>query len=57
MRVTTERLVLREFVEEDWAALLGYHKFIAQQEEEKPRLKYQLAVTLKVVGCVGLWYA
>jgi hypothetical protein len=56
MRVTTERLVLREFVEEDWAALLGYHKFIAQQEE-KPRLKCRLAVTLKVVGCVGLWYA
>ena len=73
MILTTERLVLREFVEDDWVAVLGYQQnplylryyewtdrspgdarefvrmFLAQQREV-PRLKFQLAATLKADG-------
>jgi len=73
MILTTERLVLREFVEDDWVAVLGYQQnplylryyewtdrtsddarefvrmFLAQQQEV-PRLKFQLASTLKADG-------
>jgi RimJ/RimL family protein N-acetyltransferase len=73
MRLVTERLVLREFVECDWPDILAYQThprylryyewtertpgavqdfvnvFLAQQQEQ-PRTKYQLAVTLKATG-------
>lgn len=73
MILTTERLVLREFVEDDWVAVLSYQQnplylryyewtdrtpddarefvrmFLAQQQEV-PRLKFQLASTLEVGG-------
>ena len=45
MILTTERLVLREFVGGDWVTVLEHHKFIVQQKV-KPRFKYQLAVML-----------
>jgi ribosomal-protein-alanine N-acetyltransferase len=71
--LTTERLVLREFGESDWPAVLAYQSkplysryyehtdrtpeavrefvqmFLTQQEED-PRLRYQLAVVLKATG-------
>ena len=70
MKITTERLILREFVFEDWPAVLAYQSnprylryyawldrepeevqefvrmFIANQQAS-PRLKFQLAITLK----------
>lgn len=73
MLLTTARLILREFVAEDWPAVLAYQSdprylryyhwtgrtpaevqafvgmFLAQQQVE-PRLKRQLAVTLKDTG-------
>jgi RimJ/RimL family protein N-acetyltransferase len=73
MNLTTDRLVLREFVEDDWPAVLAYQSnplylryyewtertpegvrefvqmFLAQQQEV-PRRKFQLAVTLKTTG-------
>ncbi len=73
MQLTTERLVLREFAEDDWPAVLTYQSdprylryyawtgrteeevrafvrmFISHQEEQ-PRRKFQLAVTLRGDG-------
>ena len=73
MELMTERLRLREFVTDDWRAVLAYHSdpryqrfyelteqtergardfvamFLAQQQSQ-PRLKFQLAVTLKATG-------
>ena len=70
MELLTERLVLREFVADDWAAVLAYQRdarylrlyewtersaedvrafvglFVAQQQEQ-PRARFQLAVTLR----------
>ena len=73
MILTTERLDLRDFVEEDWLAVLAYQKnplylryyawvdrtpeqvrdfvrmFLAHQQSV-PRIKFQLASTLKATG-------
>ena len=73
MVINTERLVLREFVEDDWPAVLAYQQkplylryyewtertpegarefvqmFLANQQEI-PRIKFQLAATLKTTG-------
>ena len=73
MILTTERLVLRDFTEEDWPAVLAYQKnplylryytwmdrtpeevrefvwmFLVHQQSV-PRLKFQLASTLKTTG-------
>ena len=73
MILATERLVLREFVEDDWPAVLAYQQnplylryyewtertpegarefvrmFLAQQQQA-PRIKFQLAATLKSTG-------
>lgn len=73
MELITERLLLREFVDEDWKAVLEYQSnplylryyawterkeaevrefvgwFLTNQQEQ-PRTKYQLAVTLKEDG-------
>lgn len=73
MKLETERLILRDFVEDDWHAMLAYTSdplylryndpiegtkeraqefigwFLAQQKEE-PRIKFQLAITLKSNG-------
>jgi RimJ/RimL family protein N-acetyltransferase len=70
MKLETERLILRDFVEDDWHAMLAYNSdplylryndsiegtqervqefigwFLAQQKED-PRIKFQLAITLK----------
>ena len=73
MILTSERLILREFVEDDWEAVLAYQQeplylrycewnsrtpdqvrefiqiFLDHQKQE-PRLKFQLAITLKSSG-------
>ncbi len=73
MDIITERLRLREFVADDWRAVLAYQSdpryqrfyelteqteqgardfvamFLAQQQAQ-PRIKFQLAVTLKATG-------
>lgn len=75
MKIETERLILRDFVKEDWRRVLEYQSdplylryyewtkedrtpeavqefvgwFMAHQEQE-PRFKFQLAVTLKSNG-------
>jgi RimJ/RimL family protein N-acetyltransferase len=73
MILATERLVLREFVKDDWPAVLAYQQnplylpyyewtertpegarefvrmFLAQQQQI-PRIKFQLASTLKTTG-------
>lgn len=81
MRIATDRLILREFVSDDWPAVLAYQRdprylrfyrwtdrtetevrdfvqmFVGQQEQE-PRRKFQLAITLtddeRVVGDCGI---
>ncbi len=81
MQFETGRLILRDFVDADWPAVLAYQSdprylriygltgrraeevqefvaiFLAQQEE-RPRFKYQLAVTLRedgrLIGNCGL---
>jgi RimJ/RimL family protein N-acetyltransferase len=81
MRIITERLILREFTEQDWPAVLAYQTdplylryyewtgrtpeevqafigmFLAQQRAQ-PRIKFQLAVTLKtdnqLIGNCGI---
>ena len=81
MRLTTARLVLREFLITDWPDVLAYQRdprylqfypwtdrteadvrefvqmFLAQQEEQ-PRRKFQLAVTLqdsgRLIGSCGI---
>ncbi|HLO16012.1 MAG TPA: GNAT family protein [Anaerolineales bacterium] len=73
MILITERLILRDFVEADWVAVLAYQQnplylhynewtsrtaedvrefiqiFLAHQKQD-PRIKFQLAVTLKSTG-------
>jgi RimJ/RimL family protein N-acetyltransferase len=73
MNLTTDRLILREFDESDWPAVLAYQSdprylryyhwteqtpegaqefvamFLAQQQQQ-PRLKFQLALVLKETG-------
>ncbi len=75
MHLVTKRLILREFIENDWQAVLAYQRdsrylqfyewterseddvrafvrrFIEQQEE-LPRTKFQLAITLKTDGAL-----
>jgi RimJ/RimL family protein N-acetyltransferase len=81
MQLTTERLILREFKEDDWRAVLAYQRdplylryydweerspkavqnfvqmFIAHQQR-RPRIKFQLAITLKdtkqLIGNCGI---
>ena len=81
MEITTERLFLREFKQEDWPVVMAYQRdplylryyewtdrtpaavqefiqmFLAQQQEQ-PRIKFQLAVTLKstrqLIGNCGI---
>ena len=73
MLLTTERLNLREFVEEDWPAVLAYQqkseylkyyewtgrsaedvrdfvRMFLDQQQAKPRTKFQLAITLQSTG-------
>jgi RimJ/RimL family protein N-acetyltransferase len=73
MNLVTERLVLREFAEEDWPAILAYQsnplylcyyewtertpeavreflQMFLDQQQETPRSKFQLAITLKSTG-------
>ena len=73
MKLETERLILRDFVPEDWQRVLEYqsdplylryyewmertpeavHEFVGwflEQQKQDPRLKFQLAVTLKSNG-------
>jgi [ribosomal protein S5]-alanine N-acetyltransferase len=73
VQLTTQRLILREFKSEDWAAVLAYQsqplylryyastertpeavqefvKWFTDQQLEEPRIKRQLAVTLKSTG-------
>ena len=73
MILTTERLVLREFLESDWQAVLAYQsnplylryyawtertpeevrqfvQMFLDQQQQDPRLKFQLAVVLKSTG-------
>lgn len=79
--IETERLILREFVAEDWQAILAYQrderylrfypqsdsseteaqqfvKMFLQQQAEKPRRKFQLAITLqgedRAIGTCGI---
>ena len=70
MKIETERLILREFVMEDWERILEYQSdplylryyewtertpesvqefvgWFLDNQKEQPRLKFQLAVTLK----------
>jgi len=81
MQITTERLALREFGEEDWPVVLAYQsdprylRFYAwerrtaeevrafvqmfiDQQRERPRRKYQLAITLRpgeqLIGNCGI---
>jgi RimJ/RimL family protein N-acetyltransferase len=81
MQITTERLVLREFVEGDWPVVLAYQtdprylrfygwtgrtaydvrdfvQMFIDQQQEQPRRKHQLAITLKpnrqLIGNVGI---
>lgn len=73
MELTTERLILREFSESDWSAILAYQghplylryyewtertpeavrefaQMFLDQQQAKPRLKFQFAVILKTTG-------
>ena len=73
MRLETERLAMREFVWDDWGAILAYQRdarylryyewtertpeqvqgfvqMFLEQQQEQPRRKFQLAVTLKSSG-------
>jgi [ribosomal protein S5]-alanine N-acetyltransferase len=75
MELWTPRLHLREFVEEDWPAVLAYQsdprylryyewesrdeqcvreflQMFFRQQSEEPRLKFQLAVTLRENGAL-----
>jgi [ribosomal protein S5]-alanine N-acetyltransferase len=81
MKLTTERLILREFTENDWPEVLAYQndarylrfypwtertpedaqKFVQmflKQQAAQPRIKFQLAVTLKtnhqLIGNCGI---
>jgi [ribosomal protein S5]-alanine N-acetyltransferase len=73
MELTTDRLILREFIKQDWPAVLAYQNdrlylryyhwtgrtaedvqsFIQRvitRQHEQPRIKFQLAITLKSSG-------
>ncbi len=73
MDLTTDRLILRDFVEADWPAVLGYQSdarylryyewtgrtpaavkafvgLFLEQQAATPRIKFQLAITLKETG-------
>jgi RimJ/RimL family protein N-acetyltransferase len=73
MILTTERLVLRDFIESDWPAVLAYQsdplylryydwtertpeavrefvQMFLDHQVEVPRIKFQLAITLKETG-------
>ena len=73
MELITERLILREFVESDWEAMLAYENkplylryyewttrtkegvqefigWFTAQQQDNPRYKYHLVVTLKDTG-------
>jgi [ribosomal protein S5]-alanine N-acetyltransferase len=73
MQLTTARLILREFIADDWPAVLAYQsdprylryyawtgrtpdevqvfvRMFLDQQAEQPRLKFQLALTLKSNG-------
>src|SRR5512134_856481 len=73
MLLTTERLRLREFVEDDWPAVLAYQTnplylryyewtgrteaevrafvgMFLEHQKQQPRIKFQLAVTLRADG-------
>ncbi len=73
MILTTQRLVLRDFVKEDWPAVLAYQQkplylrfypwaerrpenvqemieMWLSQQQETPRVKFQLAATLRITG-------
>ena len=73
MQLTTERLTLRDFVADDWRAVLAYQSdprylkyykwahrtpgavqefvgWFLDQQKAQPRIKFQLAVTLKETG-------
>jgi [ribosomal protein S5]-alanine N-acetyltransferase len=81
MRIETERLILRDFVKEDWQRVLEYQSdplylryyewtsrtpeavqefvgWFLDHQEQKPRIKFQLAVTLKstnqLIGNCGI---
>ena len=81
MRITTERLLLREFVTDDWPAVLAYQRdpqfllfypwtgrteaevrdfvrMFLDQQAERPRRKFQLAITCpdggQVIGNCGI---
>ena len=81
MRIITERLVLREFVIDDWPAVLAYQRdprylrfypwtnrteaqvrdfveMFVQQQAERPRCKFQFAITFpnddRVIGNCGI---
>lgn len=81
MQITTDRLVLREYVSEDWPDVLAYQRnpqylryypwnnrteeevrdfvrIFVDQQNESPRKKYQLAVTLldsgELIGSCGI---
>ncbi len=81
MELFTDRLILRDFVYEDWPAVLAYQRdprylryyewtdrtpddvqrfvqMFLEQQQAQPRLKYQLAMTLKstgqLIGDVGI---
>ena len=81
MILTTKRLVLREFAEEDWSAVLAYQsnpqyllyydwtqrteqdvrefvQMFITRRQEKPRTKFQLAITLapggQLIGNCGI---
>jgi [ribosomal protein S5]-alanine N-acetyltransferase len=86
MFLSTKQLILREFMPEDWQAVLAYQadsrylkfsewetrseadvrafvEMCLQQQQQVPRIKFQLAVELKyesklkgaVVGYVSFW--
>ena len=81
MRIVTDRLVLREFVTDDWPAVLAYQRdarylqfypwtgrpeaevrdfvqMFVDQQTERPRRKFQLAITLldggRLIGNCGI---
>ncbi len=74
MKLETERLILRDFVQEDWQRVLEYQSdplylrynkwtertpesaqefvgWFLNHQKQNPRLKFQLAVTLKSTIC------
>ena len=81
MKLETERLILRDFLKDDWQRVLQYQSdplylryyewtertpeavqefvgWFLDHQQQKPRIKYQLAVVLKsnnqLIGCCGI---